>query len=111
MTNLILVEGLFIVLLVVASLSGIISLARTGRVLIGIGAINIALAFLSFFGWPVLRGDVSDMSPMSRQDSLEARAGRNVSKRNRPSRGFVFGLFVIGIIALGVGTLLVLLMP
>lgn len=111
MNKLILVETLFLSVLIAASLVGAISLTRTGQVLIAIAAYNLVLSLLAYFSWPVLRGNVSDFSPMSRQDALEIGREGNSSKSSRPSRSFVIGLLAIGVIALATGIGLILLQP
>ena len=79
--------------------------------LAGEGLQSRVLSLLASFGWPVLRGDVSDLSPVSRQDALETGGEGNSSKSGRPSRSFVTGLLAISVIALAAGIGLILLQP
>jgi hypothetical protein len=63
---------------------------------------------LGYFGWPVLRGDVSTQSPLTRRDSVEEQGNLDPSKRERPSGKFLFGLAGLGIVALAAGIILIL---
>jgi len=109
MVYLLIFDALFIVLLILFSFVGVINATRAGQVLIGSSLIHITLAVFSYFGWPVLRGDISSQFPLTRQDSIERQSDPDLSKQERPSRIFVFGLVGLGVFALVAGLLLILL--
>ena len=111
MNKLILVELLFLLVVIITMQMGVTDLARAGQVLIGIAALNLVLGLLTAFGWPVLRGDVSDFTPVNRQDSFEAGQHRTTTRPARPSRSFVLILFLSAFIALAAGAGLILMAP
>lgn len=107
MFNLLIFDTLLIVLFALSSFLGVINFTRAGQVLIGIAVLNFTLAVLSFFGWPVLRGDISTQLPLTKQELIESQDDLNPSKQERPSRSFVFGLIGLGVVAFAVGLILI----
>ena len=111
MNRLILLELLFLVILVIAMQMGVLNLDRTGNVFIGFAVVNLALGFLAWFGWPVLRGDISGPSPLTRQDSSESDSKSNPFAASKPSREVILVLFASSAIALALGLILIYMAP
>ena len=111
MNKIILFELLFLFVLVITLQMGVMNLARAGQALIGIAVLNLVLGLLTAFGWPVLRGDISDFSPITRQDLSETLHERTDFDIDHPARSIPVVLFTSSAIALAVGLVLIYMAP
>jgi hypothetical protein len=68
MNKLILFQIILFALLIVALISGIVSLFRLGQVFLGIGILDLVISVAALLGWPMLRGDISNQAQFSRQN-------------------------------------------
>lgn len=110
MNKFILIEIILVAIVVVSSLFGFISLLRVGQGILALGIINLVISLAAFFGWPVLRGDVTDLAPINRQESFEIARDEYALNHDRASSVFAIKVAVTGIIAIGVGLVLILIL-
>jgi hypothetical protein len=105
-------EVLLFVVLVAAALLGYVGLERVGQVILGIGLIELVLSLLAWAGWPVLRGDISGNRALTKQDSREtARDDPSSIDHDRASRAFAIQLALAGVLATGMGVILIFFAP
>lgn len=107
MSGFILFEILLLALIWISSLFDIVSLATVGFVFISFSLINFIIVLVAWRDWPILRGDISDISPIQRQDGYELGHGDSSLDHDRPSTRLIILLFAIGVIALSAGVLLI----
>ncbi len=110
MNKFILIEIILVAFVVVSSLFGFISVLRVGQVVLALGIIDLLISLAAFFGWPVLRGDVTNLAPLNRQESFEIVRDDYTVNHNRPSTVFAIRIAVTGIIAIGIGLVLILIL-
>ena len=106
MSGFIIFEILLLALIWISSLFDVVSSTTVSFVFIGIGLINFIIGLFAWRGWPILRGDISDNSPIQRQDGYELGHGDTSLDHDRPSTRLIVLIFTIGVITLSVGILL-----
>jgi hypothetical protein len=104
-------EVLLFVVLVAAALLGYVGLERVGQVILGIGLIELVLSLLAWAGWPVLRGDISGNRALTKQDSRETARDDPSIDHDRASRAFAIQLALAGVLATGMGVILIFFAP
>ena len=107
MNKLILFEIVLFASVLTGSLFGILSLQRAGQVFLAIGIIDLIMSIAALRNWPMLRGDISNIAPLSKRDSDETPRNQYSSDHDRPSTGFVIMAAVTGIIAIAIGAILI----
>jgi hypothetical protein len=105
MNRFIIFHIVIITLLMVGSLSEFISWDRVGQVFLAIAIYDFILSIAGWRGWPILRGDISSNAPLSKQDSGEAIRNEYLLEEH-PYIGFVKKVAGAGILAFGVGVIL-----
>jgi hypothetical protein len=108
MNRVIVFEIFLFALVIVGALLGSIGLERTGQVFLAIGIIDLIMSIAAWRGWSILRGDISNNAPLSKQDSGEVAGDEYLIEHDRPSTGFVVKTVIIGIVAFGIGVVLLL---
>jgi hypothetical protein len=106
MSGFILFEILLLALIMILFLFDVVSSATAAFVFIGFSLSNFIIALSAWRGWPILRGDVSDNSPIKRQDGYQLGQGESSLDQNRPSANVIIFIFALGVVALSVGVLL-----
>jgi hypothetical protein len=111
MNKFILFEIILFAIVVIGSLFGFISPQRTGQVFLAIGIIDLVMSMAAWRGWPMLRGNISDLAPFNKRDSDEITHNEYSLDHERPSIGFVLRVAITGIIAISIGLPLILIFP
>ena len=106
MSGFILFEILLLALITILFLFDVVSSATAAFVFIGCSLSNFIIGLSAWRGWPILRGDVSDNSPIQRQDGYQLGQGESSLDHNRPSSNIIIFIFALGVVALIVGVLL-----
>jgi amino acid transporter len=109
MNRLILFEMIIFAFVIVGSLLGSLGLDRAGQVFLAVGIIDLIMSIAALRGWPMLRGDISNLAPLSKRDSGEAARDEYSMDHDRPSTGFAVEVTITGIVAIGIGIVLLLL--
>ena len=90
-------------------LFGSIGLERAGHVFLTVGIIDLLMSIAAWRGWSILRGDASNNAPLSQRDSGEAARDEYSLDHERPSTRFMVTIASLGIVAFGIGPVLLLL--
>jgi hypothetical protein len=106
MSGFIIFEILLLALILIFSLFDVISSATAAFVFLGFSLSNFIIGLSAWRGWPILRGDISENSPIKRQDGYELGHDDSSLDHDRPSTRLIVLMFTIGVIALSVGILL-----
>ena len=106
MSGFIIFEILLLALIWISSLFDVVSSTTVSFVFIGIGLINFIIGLFAWRGWPILRGDISENSPIQRQDGYKLGHSDSSLDHDRPSTRLIVLVFTIGVFALSVGILL-----
>jgi len=108
MNNVIIFQMLLLAVVVVGWILGSIGLERVGQIFLAVGIIDLIMSFLAWRGWRILRGDISTNAPINKYDSREPAQDEYSIDHDRPSTGFVVKVAIIGMIALGIGVILLI---
>jgi hypothetical protein len=107
MNKVIIFQMVLFAVLVVGSLLGSIGWERVGQVFLAVGIIDLILSIAAWRGWPILRGDIANNTPLSKRDSGEAARDEYAIAHDHPSTGFVVKIAGIGILTVGFGVILI----
>ena len=109
MNRVIAFEIFIFALVIVGLLFGSLGLEGAGHVFLTVGILDLLMSIAVWRGWSILRGDASNNAPLSKRDSGEVAPDEYSMDHQRPSTEFIVRIAGIGIVAFGIGLVLVLL--
>jgi hypothetical protein len=109
MNRVIAFEIFIFVVVIIGLLFGSIGWERVGYVFLTVGILNLLMSIAAWRGWSILRGDTSNNAPLSKRDSGEVARDAYSLDHERPSTQFIATIASIGVVAFGIGLVLVLL--
>lgn len=108
MNRVILFQIVLFAFVIAGVLFGSLGLDRAGQVFLIVGMIDLIMSIAAWRGWPILRGDSWNPAPLSKRDSGEPARDEYATDHERPSTEFVVKVAITGIVAIGIGVLLLL---
>src|SRR5512138_1969517 len=106
MNRVIIFEIFLFVLVTAGVLFSSLGLDRAAYVFLTVGIIDILMSLAAWRRWPILRGDVSNNTPLTRRDSGEVARDEYSADHDQPSARFIVTTAVIGAVTVGVGVVL-----
>lgn len=111
MNKLIVFQMVLFAFVIVGLLFGSLGLERAGQVFLIVGTIDLMMSIAALRGWPILRGDISNPASLSKRDSDEPARDEYAMDHERPSTEYIVKVAMTGIVAIGIGAVLLLLFP